>query len=771
MPPTTKSSNECVQVVVRCRPLNSTEKSNNNASIVSCIPLNNQISIQPPTGPPKDFTFDAVYPPDAEQKAFYEESCYNLVESVMEGFNGTIFAYGQTGCGKTHTMQGLPTPEALRGVIPRSFDHVFEAIRITTGVQFLVRCSYLEIYNEEIRDLLGKNPSDRLELKEDPGKGVFVKGLTEIVVEDENTINEVMEEGLGNRSVAATAMNATSSRSHAIFTMWVEASEVDERTQKEMIRVGKLNLVDLAGSERQKKTGASGDRLKEGSKINLSLSALGNVISALVDGKGKHIPYRDSKLTRLLQDSLGGNTKTLMVAAVSPADYNFDETTSTLRYANRAKNIKNKPKINEDPKDAMLREYKEEIEKLKQMLLQQNQGGGVDVPPIVAADARPAPPGQAQVRERVVEVEKEKIVVKKEYVEMKNEKMYEEALQYNQSILDQRNQLGSELDKQKREREELERRIRKMQKKMLGNSGNFEEGSGHIDPENLIKTQKAKERHEKLRLKAKKKKEKLLEQEKQRMMLEKQEKEEELEGALEEMERVEKKHAREKNKLKKKLKEALMEIEDLKDEFDRERESMFETVREQGKELKLWEQVSAHFLDRKQINRVWEKSEWNVEIQEWKLPRLKLKKGFEMHVSGAGGNGKSDLGSLPSLEKTSPRINAADRKPASRGSGAQAAAALGGGVEDEVLAAAELLRREQAEKEERRRKKREKKKKKQKGSQQQIKLVDTDRLVAGKDPEEEVYSPDEDFGDDPGDEGSGDLNGVSSNLKDWGFSG
>lgn len=183
--------------------------------------------------------------------------------------------------------------------------------------------------------------------------------------------------GRKNRSVGATLMNQDSSRSHSIFTITVEctatlgmAAEDDDSH----IRVGKLNLVDLAGSERQSKTGATGDRLKEATKINLSLSALGNVISSLVDGKSGHIPYRDSKLTRLLQDSLGGNTKTVMVANLGPADYNFDETLSTLRYANRAKNIKNKPRINEDPKDAMLREFQEEIARLKAAL--EGKGGG-----------------------------------------------------------------------------------------------------------------------------------------------------------------------------------------------------------------------------------------------------------------------------------------------------------------------------------------------------------------------------------------------------------
>ena len=178
---------------------------------------------------------------------------------------------------------------------------------------------------------------------------------------------KLMDKGNKNRSVGATLMNADSSRSHSIFAIKVEMCEKDE-SGEEHYRAGKLNLVDLAGSERQSKTGASGDRLKEATKINLSLSALGNVISALVDGKSKHIPYRDSKLTRLLQDSLGGNTKTLMIAALSPAADNYEETLSTLRYANRAKNIKNKPTINEDPKDAMLRQLQDEINILKAQL-------------------------------------------------------------------------------------------------------------------------------------------------------------------------------------------------------------------------------------------------------------------------------------------------------------------------------------------------------------------------------------------------------------------
>mmetsp|Transcript_27270 Transcript_27270/g.56059 ORF Transcript_27270/g.56059 Transcript_27270/m.56059 type:complete len:966 (-) Transcript_27270:197-3094(-) len=366
---------EAVMVVVRMRPFNKKEKSEGRGPCIQIHKSLGQCQILNPgkeDAPPKSFTFDAVFDMDTVQKNFYEESCYDLVDNVIEGFNGTIFAYGQTGCGKTWTMQGPPEGGELRGVIPNSFEQIFENIKADPETEYLIRCSYLEIYNEEIRDLLGDDTKAKLDLKEDPDKGVHVKGLTDKVVGDVKGINDVMDAGFSNRTVGATLMNEGSSRSHAIFTVIVEANSVVNG--KDHFRKGKLNLVDLAGSERQSKTGATGDRLKEGAKINLSLSALGNVITALVDGKGKHIPYRDSKLTRLLQDSLGGNTKTLMIAAISPADYNYEETLSTLRYANRAKNIKNKPKINEDPKDAMLREYKDEIERLKAALEAASQG-------------------------------------------------------------------------------------------------------------------------------------------------------------------------------------------------------------------------------------------------------------------------------------------------------------------------------------------------------------------------------------------------------------
>lgn len=236
-------------------------------------------------------------------------------------------------------MSGLENDENERGIMPRSFEDIFRCIKSDSDqTQFLVRASYLEIYNEEIRDLLSKNPKNRLELHEKVDTGVYVKDLSYYAAKTSKEIRDVMSIGMKNRSVGETAMNAHSSRSHSLFQITVERSEIGA-DGKQHIRVGKLNMVDLAGSERLSKTKAQGDRLKEAAKINLSLSSLCHVISALTDPKATHIPYRDSKLTRLLQDSLGGNTKTVMIANVGPADYNFDETMNTLRYASRAKNI------------------------------------------------------------------------------------------------------------------------------------------------------------------------------------------------------------------------------------------------------------------------------------------------------------------------------------------------------------------------------------------------------------------------------------------------
>lgn len=380
------SNAECVQVVVRCRPMNSKEKEENRMHIVDIDTNLNQVSLKAcEGGVARSFTFDGAFDEKTQQRPFYDDACFPLVESILEGFNATIFAYGQTGCGKSFSMQGPaspPAPPEMRGVIPNAFAHLFEFVKSTRDIEFLVRCSYLELYNEVVRDLLDTKTDKTCDIRQDPKKGIFVNNLSEVVVDTAEKIQAVLDRGLSGRTVAATAMNAESSRSHSIFTIIIEMSSKDPDTGRDILRAGKLNLVDLAGSERQKKTGAAGDILKQGAMINQSLTTLGNVIQSLAEAR-EHVPYRDSKLTRLLQDSLGGNTKTLMIAALSPADYNYDETLSTLRYANRAKNIKNKPKINEDPKDTLLRTYKDEIARLKKQLEEYMSGGG-------------APPGESE---------------------------------------------------------------------------------------------------------------------------------------------------------------------------------------------------------------------------------------------------------------------------------------------------------------------------------------------------------------------------------------
>ncbi|CAK9100331.1 unnamed protein product [Durusdinium trenchii] len=684
---TLKNKSECVKVVVRVRPLSGKEISEGREVIVQMDVKRHVAILTRPGGSErdaKDFTFDAVFDANMSQQQIFDDTAADILDSVMDGFNGTIFAYGQTGAGKSHTMTG-PTdgPPELQGLLPRSFNHIFNNIDTTSqDTKYLVRGSYLEIYNEEIRDLLAKNPKQRCELKDHPQGGVYVKDLSAFVVKNTEEMHQAGLEFLsifhvfphaveppppmnyhlratsgamelftwtaptlalplavppaldrrdpglhGPCSFVAVALRAKkakakqkplkpkpvkptakrsspnavrvypaedvfsldvecvavgktheksdrmpcsyalvdghgrvvkrtliqpskpvvsyltpftglregdlsetkalsldrarrelqellprrailvgqepqgdidwmnlkenqdftgtvnlsevftndqgmvfslrhearvllglepdsavhdpswdailgagpgvwdaewlrnvgmvevsesiheyprialvrSSRSHSIFMITVEQCGLGTDGAGH-IRVGKLNMVDLAGSERQSKTGATGERLKEATKINLSLSALGNVISALVDGKSSHIPYRDSKLTRLLQDSLGGNTKTVMVANVGPADYNYDETASTLRYAYRAKSIKNKPRINEDPKDAMIREYQEEIMRLKAEL--EAAGGEVDEHGMPINPLVPRVEKQVEYVEKIVErtVEKEVIV-------------------------------------------------------------------------------------------------------------------------------------------------------------------------------------------------------------------------------------------------------------------------------------------------------------------------------------------------------------------------
>ncbi|KAL3278714.1 hypothetical protein HHI36_016246 [Cryptolaemus montrouzieri] len=366
--------NEAVQVIVRCRPMSQKEIQADCVGIIKAYPNRGVIEVQNPKArneneKTKLFTFDSVYDWNSTQQGLYDETVRPLVSSVLDGYNGCVFAYGQTGTGKTYTMEGTKEFDEGQGVVPRAFEQIWAHINRTTGLEFLVSVRYLEIYMEEIRDLLKIKHVKTLELREDNGQGVYVTHLHSQTCKSEADMFKAMRIGNHNRTTGATNMNEHSSRSHAIFQIVIEMAEKNSKS----VKVGKLNLVDLAGSERQSKTGATGDRLKEATKINKALSSLGNVIYALAENSA-HIPYRDSKLTRLLQDSLGGNSKTIMIANIGPASMNYDETIITLRYAYRAKSIKNQPIKNEDIKNTKLLELQQEIERLKKLIEEKNRG-------------------------------------------------------------------------------------------------------------------------------------------------------------------------------------------------------------------------------------------------------------------------------------------------------------------------------------------------------------------------------------------------------------
>ena len=326
------------------------------------------------------FTFDSIFDMDSLQEDVYNITAKQAVQSVLEGYNSTIFCYGQTGTGKTYTMEGFTyeSKNPNRGIIQRTIQDIFNFIETTSdeNTKFIIRCSFLQIYNENISDLL-KSDKKNLQIREDKKKGIYVDLLSEWAVRSPLDLYALLRRGGSTRTTSATYMNDVSSRSHAVFQITVEqmTTDIELKDNKAQIKVGKLNLVDLAGSERIRITGTRGQQLEESKKINKSLSCLGNVINALTDKKGKnYIPYRDSKLTRLLQDSLGGNCKTTMIATISPSEDAFSESLSTLYFAQRAKKIKNRPIINEDVNNrALIRKYETELKNLRTELELKNK--------------------------------------------------------------------------------------------------------------------------------------------------------------------------------------------------------------------------------------------------------------------------------------------------------------------------------------------------------------------------------------------------------------
>ncbi|XP_078049062.1 kinesin-like protein Klp61F [Augochlora pura] len=386
-----KARKQHIQVFVRVRPTNDAERAGKSVTVVDTV-SNKELVVRerPCDKRTKKFTFDRVFGAFSKQLEVYNAVVQSLLEEVLAGYNCTVLAYGQTGTGKTYTMEGFDNNPMLNwqadsnvGIIPRALSHLFDELRILEVQEYSVRVSFLELYNEEVYDLLSVNDgAAKIRIYEDSTRkgSVIVNGLEEVTIYNKSDVYKILEKGSEKRQTAATLMNANSSRSHTIFSITVHIKE-NTIDGEELLKTGKLNLVDLAGSENIGRSGAVDKRAREAGNINQSLLTLGRVITALVENT-PHIPYRESKLTRLLQESLGGRTRTSIIATISPASINLEETLSTLDYAHRAKNITNRPEINQKfSKKALLQEYTEEIEKLKKDLFASRERNGVYLAP------------------------------------------------------------------------------------------------------------------------------------------------------------------------------------------------------------------------------------------------------------------------------------------------------------------------------------------------------------------------------------------------------
>ncbi|XP_012282547.1 kinesin heavy chain isoform X2 [Orussus abietinus] len=465
------AAEDSIKVVCRFRPLNDSEEKAGSKFIVkfpsggeeNCISIGGKV-----------YLFDKVFKPNATQEKVYNEAAKSIVTDVLAGYNGTIFAYGQTSSGKTHTMEGVIGDSGKQGIIPRIVNDIFNHIYgMEENLEFHIKVSYFEIYMDKIRDLLDVSKVN-LSVHEDKNRVPFVKGATERFVSSPEEVFEVIEEGKLNRHIAVTNMNEHSSRSHSVFLINVKQENLEN--QKKLS--GKLYLVDLAGSEKVSKTGAEGTVLDEAKNINKSLSALGNVISALADGNKTHIPYRDSKLTRILQESLGGNARTTIIICCSPASFNESETKSTLDFGKRAKTIKNVVCVNEElTAEEWKRRYEREkekaarlkgkVEKLESELSRWRQGETVKLeeqvnlveapdvvsPSVVTVEAEvddgpmPATPGGGLMAGSLSNEERQKL-------EEERERLYQQLDDKDEEI-NQTSQFVEKLKEQMEEQEEL----------------------------------------------------------------------------------------------------------------------------------------------------------------------------------------------------------------------------------------------------------------------------------------------------------------------------
>ncbi|GAB2286050.1 Kinesin-like protein KIN-5D [Dionaea muscipula] len=457
-----------VQVIVRCRPLNEDEQRVNTPVVITCNELRREVfaaQLIANKQIDRTFQFDKVFGPTSKQKDLFDHAISPIVNEVLEGYNCTIFAYGQTGTGKTYTMEGGARKKngeypSDAGVIPRAVQQIFNTLE-TQSAEYSMKVTFLELYNEEITDLLALDECSKyiddkskkpLALMEDGKGGVFVRGLEEEIVCTANEIYKILEKGSAKRRTAETLLNKQSSRSHSIFSITIHIKECTPEGE-ELIKCGKLNLVDLAGSENISRSGAREGRAREAGEINKSLLTLGRVINSLVEHAG-HVPYRESKLTRLLRESLGGKTKTCIVATISPSIHCLEETLNTLDYAHRAKNIKNRPEINQKMmKSALIKDLYSEIDRLKQEVYAAREKNGVYIP-----------------RDRYLqeEVEKKALTEKVEKMEVGLDSKDKQLVELKEHYDSQRHltaELSSKLERTEKKLEETEHTLTNLEEK------------------------------------------------------------------------------------------------------------------------------------------------------------------------------------------------------------------------------------------------------------------------------------------------------------------
>ncbi|GAB2274291.1 Kinesin-like protein KIN-5D [Dionaea muscipula] len=481
-----------VQVILRCRPLNEDEQRVNTPVVIACNEIRREVSAAQFIANKqidRTFAFDKVFGPASKQKDLFDHAISPVVNEVLEGYNCTIFAYGQTGTGKTYTMEGGARKRngeypSDAGVIPRAVQQIFDSLQAQSA-EYSMKVTFLELYNEEITDLLAPEDCSKyiddkskkpLALMEDGKGGVFVRGLEEEIVSTANEIYKILEKGSAKRRTAETLLNKQSSRSHSIFSITIHIKECTPEGE-EMIKCGKLNLVDLAGSENISRSGAREGRAREAGEINKSLLTLGRVINSLVEHAG-HVPYRESKLTRLLRDSLGGKTKTCIIATISPSIHCLEETLNTLDYAHRAKNIKNRPEINQKMmKSAMIKDLYSEIDRLKQEVYAAREKNGIYIP-----------------RDRYLqeEAEKKALTEKVEKMELDLDWKDKQLVELKELYDSQRHltaQLSSKLERTEKKLEETEHALADLEEKHRQTNATIKEKEYIIS--NLLRSEKA----------------------------------------------------------------------------------------------------------------------------------------------------------------------------------------------------------------------------------------------------------------------------------------